>query len=353
MRILIDIVHPAHVHFFRNAIELWRAAGDKILITARDKDLAFPLLDLYGLPYERMGKAGTGKPAVALELVTRCFKLWRLTTRFKPDVMVGIAGPGMAHVGWARGIPALVFTDTENATLSNRITFPFATRIFTPSCYEAEVPAAKNVRYDGYHELAYTHPQRFTPDPAVIATWGLDPGDDFIVVRFVSWEALHDTRDHGVTDAVSLVERLRPYGKVLISSEAPLPAELEPHRIVAAPHCIHHLLAFARLFIGESATMASESATLGTPAIFVSTSTRGYTNEEGAKYGLVHTFSDPVHGQEQAVAKALEILADPAAREQAERRRRKLLADKIDVTAYLLEIVAAYGSDKRGKRRGP
>ncbi len=344
MRILIDIVHPAHVHFFRNAIELWRAAGDEVLITARDKDLAFTLLDLYDLGYENMGKAGTGTLAVTFELATRCLKLWRLTSRFKPDVMVAIAGPGMAHVGWARGIPALVFTDTENAVLSNRITFPFASRIFTPSCYEAQVPAAKHVRYDGYHELAYTHPRRFEPDPEVLATWGLDPGEDFIVVRFVSWGALHDTRDHGFTDAISLVERLQPFGKVLITSEAPLPPELEPHRIVAEPHLAHHLLAFARLFIGESATMASESATLGTPAIFVSTSTRGYTNEEGSRYGLVHTFSDPVHGQEQAVDKALEILADPAAQEKAERGRQRLLADKIDVTAFLLETVAAYGS---------
>ena len=32
---------------------------------------------------------------------------------------------------------------------------------------------------------------------------------------------------------------------------------------------------YADLFVGESATMASEYAVLGTPAIFVSTSRRG------------------------------------------------------------------------------
>ncbi len=136
MRVLVDLVHPAHVHFFRNAISIWKNAGHDVLVTARDKDLAYRLLDLYGIPYVEMGKARHGRIAIALELIYRCWKLWGVTSRFRPDVMLGIAGPGMAHVGWARSIPALVFTDTENAILSNRITFPFATAVHTPACYE-------------------------------------------------------------------------------------------------------------------------------------------------------------------------------------------------------------------------
>ncbi len=343
MNILVDIIHPAHLHFFRYAIAHWQSDGHEILVTARDKDITFRLLDLYEIPYLSMGTARNGKLAMAFELVSRCCKFWRITARFRPDVMLGIAGPGMVHVGWARRIPALLFTDTENDVLSNRVTFPFATRIYTPSCYEAPVPSAKHVRYDGYHALAYTHPRRFTPDPEVLSTWGLREGDDFIVVRFVSWRALHDAHDHGFTDASSLIESLRAYGKVLISSEEALPAELERYRIAAAPHQIHHLLYFARLFIGESATMASESAILGTPAAFVSTSTRGYTNEQGTRYGLVHTFSDPTRGQQLALAKALEILSDPTAQEKAQSGRERLLADNIDVTQYLIELVESHG----------
>ena len=44
-RVLVDITHPAHVHFFRNAIDLWKDQGWQVLITARDKDICLQLLD--------------------------------------------------------------------------------------------------------------------------------------------------------------------------------------------------------------------------------------------------------------------------------------------------------------------
>jgi predicted glycosyltransferase len=306
------------------------------------------LLECYGLDYLPMGKAKGGALANGLELVSRCWKFWRLCRRFRPQVMLGLAGPGMAHAGWAMRIPALVFTDTENASLSNRVTFPFAYRILTPACYESSVPKAKHVAYQGYHELAYTHPERFVPDPSMLATWGLEPGEDFIVMRLISWEAMHDLQDRGFSNPAALVRKLSQHGRVLITSEAPLPRELEKHRIQAAPHQIHHLLAFAKLFIGESATMASESATLGTPAIFVSTSTRGYTNEQGRKYGLVHTFSDPATADPLALAKAVEILRDPDREAKAAAARARLLADTIDVTDFVVRLAEGYDPSKSG-----
>ena len=42
-----------------------------------------------------------------------------------------------------------------------------------------------------------------------------------------------------------------------------------------------------RMVIGESATMASEAACLGIPAIFISNTGRGYTTEQDKKYGLI------------------------------------------------------------------
>ena len=44
MRILIDILHPAHVHFFRNFHEEMADRGHELCITARDKDRSVDLL---------------------------------------------------------------------------------------------------------------------------------------------------------------------------------------------------------------------------------------------------------------------------------------------------------------------
>ena len=343
MHILVDIIHPAHVHFFKHAIALWRKQGHTVSITARRKDIAIDLLERYGFNYFDLGPAGKGLSGLAVELARRNVKLLRLTQKLRPDVLVGIGGVFIAQVGRLMRIPSVVFTDTENATLSNRLTFPFAAVVCTPTCYEATVPKNKHLAYAGYHELAYTHPDYFSPDPKVLDTFGLQADQNFIIVRLVSWGAAHDVSDHGFVDMVATVKQLGRFGRVLISSEKELPADLRPYQVSAAPELMHHLLYYARLFIGESATMASESATLGTPAIFVSTSVRGYTNEQEKKYDLTYTFSDPVKGQQQALNKAIEILSDPHAKEKWQTKRNRMLADKIDVTRFIVDIVEKYG----------
>ena len=343
MHILVDIIHPAHVHFFKYAIALWREQGHEVSITARRKDIAIDLLDRYGFKYIDLGPAGNGLSGLAVELMRRNVKLLRLTQRLRPDVLVGIGGIFIAQVGWLMRIPSIVFTDTENATLSNRLTFPFATLVCTPTCYEASVPKDKHLAYAGYHELAYTHPEYFSPDPGALDTFGLQPDQSFIIVRLVSWGAAHDVSDHGFVDMMDTVKQLERFGRVLISSEKDLPANLKPYQVSVAPELVHHLLYYARLFIGESATMASESATLGTPALFVSTSVRGYTNEQEKRYDLTYTFSDPVKGQQQALDKASEILSDPTAKENWQAKRDSMLADKVDVTQFIVDIVEKYG----------
>ncbi|MEM8994511.1 MAG: hypothetical protein AAGF23_06935, partial [Acidobacteriota bacterium] len=201
---------------------------------------------------------------------------------------------------------------------------------------------SKHVSYAGYHELSYTHPRYFTPDRGRLRAFGLSEDEPFTVLRLVSWGASHDVTDHGFTGVRAAVETLERFGRVVISSEAELPSELESRRLSGPVEDVHHLLAFARLVIGESATMASEAATLGTPAIFVSTSRRGYTDDQQERYGLVWTFDDPRDGQRLALEKAVELLSAPPSPLWAE-KRSKLLGDTVDVADFVVELVASRG----------
>ena len=67
MRILIDILHPAHVHFFRNFAQEMRMRGHEIRFTARAKECATDLLDHYGIPYTLLSRQKSGL-ALASEL---------------------------------------------------------------------------------------------------------------------------------------------------------------------------------------------------------------------------------------------------------------------------------------------
>ena len=353
MRILVDLTHPAHVHFFRHVIATWRGRGHDVLITTREKDLTLELVrrfelgdassDLQPLSHARAGLGG-----LAIELVERVVKLADVIRRDQPDVLTAIGGVFIAQAGFWCRVPSVVFYDTEHATLSNVLTYPFCTTVATPRCYTGWVPAKKHRTYAGYHELAYTHPRRFTPDPARLADFGLGADESFIVLRLVSWGASHDVGDHGFVDIRRAVEDLGRFGRVVISSEAELPEELEPCRLDGPIEAIHHLLALARLVIGESATMVSESAMLGTPAIFVSTSRRGYTDEQEERYGLVFTFDHPELAQRQALEQAAALLEDAETERLWQQKRERLLGDVIDVTDYVVELVEEHGRARHG-----
>lgn len=342
MKILVEILHPAHVHFFRNAIQHWKARGDDVLVMSREKECANHLLHAYDIPFTSISKIGANKCQLIAEMLQRDWRMWHACRAFRPDILTGIMGVTIAQVGKLIRKPAVVFYDTENASMTNRFVYPLAHSVCTPDCYQGPVQG-NHVTYPGYHELAYLHPNRFKPDPEVVQSGGIDPTQPFFILRLVSWQASHDLGEAGLENKIlqAMVERLKPHGQILISSEKPLPHDFEPMRFNCPPEKMHHFLAFANMLIGESATMASEAAVLGTPAFFISDTGRGYTDEEEKRYGIVFNFKR--HETDRIFNKLDELLAKPNIRASFIPQHRKLLHDKIDTTEWIirhLDLVA-------------
>jgi predicted glycosyltransferase len=340
MRIVVDINHPAHVHFFKNFIWEMEEQGHQVVVTASQKDLAYTLLQKYGFTYIPLGCYGNSLFKKLMNLPLLDLKMYNVLKKMNPDILVGIGSIRAAHASLLLKKPCVSFEDTEHATEQIRLYLPFATSVCTPSCYRGDI-GPKQIRYNGYHELAYLHPNRFTPNPDVLTELGLTEGDPFIIVRFVSWQASHDVGQHGIRDKVGLVKALEQYGRVLITSEGALPPELRAYQIRVSPEKLHDLLYYATLYVGDGGTTASEAAVLGTPAIFISTLYCGYQLDE-EKYGLLYLFSDPVSGVKNGLRKAVALLNDPNLKENAYLNRLKLLEDKIDVTEFMVWFVENY-----------
>lgn len=335
MRILIDILHPAHVHFFRHFHDEMASRGHELCVTARAKDGSLELLERFGIPYRHLSNQRSGKAGLAIELAQRTRRLLGVMREFRPDVMTGIMGPTIALAGALRRTPAVVFYDTEFAVQTNWFVYPLARSVCTPDCYQGRVRGT-HVTYPGYHELAYLHPTRFQPDPERLEGFGLAPDEPFSLVRFVSWQAVHDSRERGLTSEQKrrLVELLQRNGRVLVSSEAPLPPDLADLAPTGPVEDIHHVLAYAQMIVGESATMSSEAAVLGVPAVFIATTGRGYIDDEEKRYGLVRHFTEDEY--DRAVETIEQMLAD-SPRETGRRARERLLGDKIDVTQWMID----------------
>jgi predicted glycosyltransferase len=341
MRIMIGIGHPKQAHLWRNIIRNLVDDGHEVKILATDKDITIQLLSACGFDYEVYGKHQRNMVNKAGSVIVRAYRSLVIAKKFRPDIL--IAGtPHLSYVSKILGKPHIMLTDTEHANIAYWLTYPFTDAIITPSCFKGKINPKKHVTFDGYFELAYLHPNHFKPDPSVLADMKLDKNDIFTILRFVAWEASHDLGDRGFSDKKEVIKTLEQYGRVFITSESGLPREFEKYGATIPPEKMHHLMYYANLFIGESAPMSTESAILGTPALFVSTSRRGYTDELESKYDMLYTFSDPHDAQKKALEKAIELLEDKDTKKKWQKKRKILLDEKIDVTKFMTEFIEGY-----------
>ena len=343
MRILIDIGHPAHVHFYKNTIKDLQAKGHEVLVTARDKDVAINLLKAYNIDYIPVGKIGDSKLGLIGEWISRDYEIFKISRKFKPDLLMGMLNPCAAHSAKLLGKKCFVFNDSEVVNSTALITYPFANIIFTPSNYGKDI-GKKQVRINGYKELAYLHPNHYTPNHNIFDDLDIDKQEKYVVMRFVAWKAGHDIKRKGfdLATKIKFVKELEKYARVFISSETELESELEDYRITIPSENMHDFLYFAHMLVGDSQTMTTEAAVLGTPAVrcnsFVGEDDMANFIELENKYGLIFNYTD----SEKALEKAVEVIKDQNIKAEWKDKRETLLKDKVDVSAFMVDFIDNY-----------
>lgn len=264
--------------------------------------------------------------------------------RFQPDVLVG-TDIVIAHVGRAIRRPSLILNedDASEVPLLARFGFRHATVLLAPECCDLSPYNAKKIGYRGYHELAYLHPAHFEPDRRRIERLTRDR-DRFFILRFSALTAHHDVGRRGIDSALGerLVSALSPHGSVFITSERPLGGRLEPYRIPIHPLDMHHALAFADLYIGDSQTMAAEAAVLGTPSIrfndFVGR--LSYLDELERRYGL--TMGIPTSRSDLLLDTVRSLASQPGLKAEWRERRCRMLSETVNVAEFFAERILEY-----------
>lgn len=198
------------------------------------------------------------------------------------------------------------------------------------------------------------HPNQFKPDPSVVNQYfSLD--ESYFIIRFAQLNAHHDDGIKGIDLEITkkLIEVLSPYGRVYITSEKLLEPILEPYRLHIKASDIHHFMAFAQLYIGDSQTMAAESGVLGVPFIrfndFVGKI--GYLNELENKFELGYGIKADY--PELLIDKVQELLQLENRKQIFFERRNKLLCTKIDYAQFLTWFIEEYPKSVKIIRENP
>jgi len=348
LRILIDIGHPAHVHLFKRFAWQMQKKDHVILFSVREKGESIMLLKKANLNFVVYAKTKKGVLPKIYGVFEFNYRLHKIVTSFKPNISLSHSSFYLSQISKWHGVPNITLEDTGNAEQVILYKF-FTTHILTANVFHKEY-GTKQIKYNSYHELAYLHPNRFKANPSIRKELGLIEKENAILFRFVSWEASHDIGQSGFSkkDKISIVENLSQNHRVFISTESSLPKEFEKYKLQTLPHQIHDVIAQMNLFIGEGATMASECAVLGIPAIYVNTMDAG-TIDDQEKYGLLYHFKS----SKGVLDKALEILTMPNREEVFEERRQKMLYEKIDLTAFLVWFIENYPESAKIMKENP
>ena len=355
MKLFFDIGTPAHFHFFKNAISELKQKGHSIKIAARDYQSVIYLLDKYDIEHDKVRKMRSGILKKAIDLPSADYHLLKAAKDFHPDILVSLGSVYLAHVSRMIGKPHISFEDTEVSIEQNMIYMPFTEVIFTPQKYRSKINPKKHIRIKSYKELAYLHPNRYRPDPTILDTMGISRDEKYVLLRFNAFDASHDVNIKGfsIEDKKKLLAGLTKHAKVFISSENPLPPEFKRHALSLPPEKMHDALYYASLFVGDAQTTITESACLGTPAIrsnkWVGPNDMSNFIELEQDYKLIYNIKTPI----KAIEKAVELIQRPELSQEWQRKREKLLSEKIDLTAFLVWFIENYPESKATMKGNP
>jgi predicted glycosyltransferase len=270
MRIIFDLLHPAHLNFFKNAVDILEKQGKDIDIVFRDRGGLKMILgrEMAG---KKCTQFGTHQPTIPGKLtgsLKREYQIFKYLKQDRFDLVMGIAGFYVGFPSRVMGKPSVTFTDDWEYKTTYYLSKYFGNYLVVPKSIPGSGPSV--LKYQGYKELAYLHPNYYKPSEKIVKTAGLSP-DKYVFIRLVSPVALNYLKVN-LGNLIDQFKNIKNEGyDIVLSTEAlgqGRKYEKYCHVLDAPVKDIHSWLAHSALTITFGDSIARESCLLGTPSIY-------------------------------------------------------------------------------------
>jgi predicted glycosyltransferase len=330
MRVWIDLTNSPHVLVMRPVIELLRADGHEVRVTARDFAQTLALCERFGIEHTAIGRhRGERLGAKAVGLASRSAALVRWARAEQRaaggrgfDIALGHGSNDVSVAAALLRVPSSTMFDYEWATVQHNVNCRLARAVVVP----AAIPPQRLYRYgargkihayEGLKEEYYL--SDFEADEAVLGELSLDRERPIVVVRTPPEVSLYHRFENDLF--ASVLERLRAAAAedgvqpVVLPRVAAQRAELTgvpgfivPERAIDA----QSLIAYSDLVISAGGTMNREAVALGVPV---------YTTFEGRPGAVDERLIDEGRLRRLDAPEQLEL--SPPALARAEQRVRR------------------------------
>jgi predicted glycosyltransferase len=269
MRIWVDLTNSPHVLVLRPIVEVLRAQGHEVQITARDFAQTLGLLRRFGMAHTVVGRHRGGRLAAkGVGLVSRSTALARWARGRGFDLAFGHGSNDVTVAARLLRIPCATMFDYEWATVQHTVNCRLAQTVVVPDAIPAERlarygAAGKIASYEGLKEEYYL--ADFEPDPAVLGELGLVSAKPIAVIRTPPAVSLYHRFENDVLGGV--LERLEGQQTVVLPRTSQQRAELAGRGFIIPEEAIdaQSLIAYADLVVSAGGTMNREAVALGTP----------------------------------------------------------------------------------------
>lgn len=347
MKYLFYFGHPAQYLFLRETIKrLTKQDASSVVVLIKSKDVLEALIKADCIPYKNILPLNRGLSyfAVIFSLFKRMLILFPLLLKEKPNLLVS-TDASLAILGKLLGIRRIAITEDDYNVIKNlaMLTYPFTNHILCPKVCEVGNYERKKIGYDGYMKLSYLHPNVFQPNPHIISKYHLPK--KYVLIRLAQLTAHHDFGALGVTfdlldKIINVCEHLG--FSVFISSEIVLNEEYNRFVIKILPSEMHSLLAYSSLLISDSQSMSVEAAMLGVPSLRYSSFAGKISVLEELEHKYKLTEGVNPSFPNDLINKTKNILMDEDRFEKYKERRKNMLSEKIDVSAFITWFLENY-----------
>lgn len=355
MQIGIFLGHPAHFYIFKNVLKSFEKRGVDYFIVIKKKDILEDILKESGYSYSiiRDDRSDT-KLGLILSVLKMEWGMIRFIKKNNIGLLIGSTLSFAARVMQRINVIALGEDDASVVPNYAKMVYPFANLVLTPSVCNNGKWDNKSIKYNSYHELAYLHPHHFTADKIIVEKY-FTADKPYVIIRFAKLNAHHDKGIQGINTEIAqkLIDIIQPHADIYITSERELEPQFEQYRIKINPLDMHHVMAFAQLYIGDSQTMAAEAGVLGVPFVrfndFVGRI--GYLRELEDVYQLGYGIK--TNEVERLYKTVSELIDMPDRQKVFAERRAKMLSEKIDYAQFLTWFIENYPESAKIMKDNP
>jgi len=326
MNILFDLVHPADVNLFKNAITILAQRGDKVFVAYRERGILEKIAksELPGFDVIRLGKHKKSLAGKIFSVPFREFQCFNYFRKNKIDIVV-CQGLTCGIACKLLSIKILHYDDDSEYKLTFYLGKLLANIDLMPDFMPGN--GRNIVKHKGFKELAYLHPTYFKPNVRSLADYNVNPSG-YVFIREISNVSVN--YQHPRVDLNAIVDYLVSRNlKIILSIENKAEVDKYADRCIILKEPVpnlHMLIYYAKFVISSGDTMAREACLMGVPCIYTG-GREMLANTQFTNLDVMYKIEDisEIHSK-------IDFLLDPANTDRIRNQMNELVTTRFDDT---------------------